>query len=365
MEKDRKAAGEGEAKILTRAAVDSLYIYCDSSAIDWRALYEKAQDVDYGQSFEVNGLPFIKVQAWIKSFPLCVSHTQFMFFINRKASFVKVSSLAFEMRGFENTVAWLCRVLDRMKSQLVSVKWLECLRVNRLDVFCDFAYDGDFELDQFRTKLKRSGFFQSGENGEGKTIYFGSRSSMLVRLYVKSAEIEHSGKVYLKENWQAQGCEDSRIWRLEYEFHKDKLEELAGARELVNFDGGTIAKLFSYGVNSFEYVTESAEHRNLSRKPLHPIWQQLHEKFNVEYEIKPKRARAVDIDYRRKRAGKLVMGWLAAREIPFEDLPAQYVKDFLISRESYEKALNEIQIGAGAMRSPFENDLAEIEEDET
>ena len=346
--------------------VDSLYLYLDcSTAIDWAAICEKAEKYDYGQGLEINGLPFVRVKAWIKSYPICLQHTQFMFFINRRTAFVKVLSLAFELRGFDGVVLWLCRILDRMKSRPDAVAWLEFLRVSRVDVFCDFAYAGDFALDQFRTKLKKSGFFQSGENSEAVTIYFGSRHSLLVRLYVKSAEIEHSGKTYLRSNWREQGCERARVWRLEFEYHKEKLNEICPYRELVAFDDNTIAQLFSYGVNTFEYVTEPDEHRNLHRKALHPIWRELQGLFSAEYSIKPKRVRGANIEYRYKRARPWVISWLAAREIAYHDLPRQYVEDFAITRGEYRKALLELAAGSSSVTDYFANDSAEVEKDET
>lgn len=356
---------EHKATFLAKG-VDSLYLYLDCvTAIDWAAMCDKAEKHDYGQGLEINGLPFVRVKAWIKSYPICLQHTQFMFFINRRTAFVKVLSLAFELRGFDGVVLWLCRILEKMKSRLVPVPWLEFLKVSRVDVFCDFAYAGDFALDQFRTKLKKSGFFQSGENAEAMTIYFGSRHSLLVRLYVKSAEIEHSGKTYLRSNWQEHGCGGSRVWRLEFEYHKHKLSEICHYRELVGFDAGVIAQLFSYGVNTFEYVVEADNHRHLSRKALHPVWQQLQELFAAEYSIKRKSVGSANIDYRYKRARPWVISWLAAREIAYHEVPEQYREDFDITRSEYEKARLELTVGSNSITDYFENDSVEIEENET
>jgi hypothetical protein len=233
---------------------------------------EQAERYDYGQHFAFNDLVFVREKAWMRTYPVCLRHGQFLFFINRQTAYIKCLSLGFEMRGYDAVQVWLCRVLDCLRrNQALSVPWLEFLKVSRLDVFVDFAYDGDFQHDQFRTMLKKSGYFQSGENAEGKTLYFGSRDSMLVRLYVKSAEIAVSGKDYLRTAWREKGCGDRKIWRLEFEYHKERLQEIAGFREFVAYDVSMVAKLLSYGIHSFECCDEPATNRNLFRKPLHPL----------------------------------------------------------------------------------------------
>lgn len=366
MVNDSNGQRETDAIILARGT-DSLYLYLDCpGAIDWAAIVEKAQRYDYDTGFEINGLPFIRVQAWMRTYPICLQHTQFMFFINRRTAYVKVLSLAFELRGFDGVIMWLCRILDKLKSSYpVAVPWLEFLKVSRIDVFCDFAYSGSFSHDQFRTKLRRSGFFQSGEDFEAVTFYFGNRHALLVRLYVKSAEIENSGKTYLKANWGEHGNGCSRVWRLEFEYHKLKLEEICHYRELVAYDSNTIEQLFSYGVNSFEYVTEAAKNRNLSKKPLHPIWQMFQGVFCAEYSVKKKAVKGANVEYRYKRARPWVIAWLAARELRYDEIPRRYVEDFDITLAEYSKAVLQVTVGSSSVVDYFKSDFVDVVEDES
>jgi hypothetical protein len=308
--------------------------------IDWRTICEQAERVDYEQSIMIGQLTFVRMKAWIRTYPVCLKHGQFLFFVNRKSAYIKVLSLAFELRGFESVVLWLCRILDRMRGDGTPVPWLEYLIVSRIDVFVDFVFDGDFALDQFRTKLKKHGFFQSGVEAEGKTIYFGSRHEFMMRLYVKSAEILSSGKTYLTSSWRNCGHDgQARVWRLEFEYHKKKIQEICTHRQLVAFDVPTLDRLWSHGVTAIEYVTEAATHRNLYKKPLHPLWQALHQEFFREYSVSPERVHQADIGYRYKRARPWVISWLAARGIAYEELPAHYVQDFRINESDYQKAL--------------------------
>src|SRR3990172_136700 len=97
-------------KILAKG-VDSLYLYLETSAINLHELIEKLSEVDYDQSIIYRGLPLTKTKAWNRTFPHCVRHGQFMFFLNAKAMFIKVLSLAFEMRGYDFSLIWLCNTL--------------------------------------------------------------------------------------------------------------------------------------------------------------------------------------------------------------------------------------------------------------
>ena len=236
-------------------------------------------------------------------------------------------------------VIWLCRVLDQLTLAQEEVKWLDYLKVSRIDVYCDFSYPGDFNINQFKTNLRKKGYFKSGENSEGITYYFGSRDLLMVRLYVKSEEIKKSGKDYLKSHWQKFDCQDSRIWRLEFEYHKDKILEICRFRELVNIDQQEIDKLFAYGVNALEYMAKPDNGRNLYRKPLHPIWQKLKASFQQEYKIQRKLIYEADIEFRRKRARRWVMSWLISRGLGFDEIASHYIDNFKLTRYDYEKAM--------------------------
>lgn len=328
--------------VLLASGVDTLCLFLDCGAlIDWKSIVEQIEYYDYDQSFSLKGLSCVREKAWMKAYPVCLRIGQFLFFVNRQSAYIKFLALGFEMRGFDGMQQWLCKILDCLRAfPEKCVPWLEFLKVSRLDVFTDFAFDGEFHHEQFRTKLKKSGYFQSGENAEGKTLYFGSRASMLARLYVKSVEIEVSGKTYLREAWREKACGERRIWRLEFEFHKAKLEEIIGFREYVAYDENAVKQLHAYGVNSFEYCTETATNRNLSKAPLHPLWRALQTAHCSEYCINRKQVEQANIAYRYKMARKWVISWLAASSASYDDLPMQYLRDFKITVADYQKAVS-------------------------
>jgi hypothetical protein len=253
-----------------------------------------------------------------------------------------VLSLGFELFGFDRVVLKLCDLLERMTKQ--KKNWLDCLKVSRIDCYCDFAYIGDFDFDRFRTKLRKKGIFKSSDNVDGITYYFGSRDIMLCRLYTKSAEIEHSGKGYLRTSWETSGVKNEKIWRLEFEFHKAKIEEITKYRELVNIQGKEIKKLFAYGLNTLQYVEDSKD-SNFARRALSPIWKQLKVEFDHEYCIHRKQVKKADVNYRKKRARKMIISWLVAQEIEFDDIPKFYRKDLSIDKFEYGRKLNKYRIG--------------------
>lgn len=340
---------QAEESLLLARGVDSLYMYIEHG-VNWQKLYERAKELADDGVMVFGGLHFVKVKAWIRTFPVCLRHAQFLFFVNRRAAYIKVLSLAFEMHGYDGVILWLCRILDRLRADdgYMSVPWLEYLLVSRVDVFVDFATDEEFKLDQFRTKLRKCGYFQSGVEAEGKTLYFGSRAYMMARLYVKSAEIKASGKTYLQSSWKCAGYDGkARVWRLEFEYHKDKIEEVCGYRQLVAVDECALGSLWSYGIATLEYVEKFWDNRNLSKVRLHPLWRILHEAMCNEYRIHPRAVRQANIAYRHKLARKWVISWLAAQGYSYDDLPLHYIQDFCITESDYQKAKLSLSLGAG------------------
>ena len=334
---------ESEIKIVAKG-IDSLYLFLDcEGVIKWEFIQNEVRKYDYDESFKLRGMPFTRVRAWIKTFPTCIKHNQFMFFINRKSAYIKVLSLGFELKGFEGITCLLCKVLDKLTFQR-NMKWMDHLKISRIDTFVDFAFPGDFNFNQFRTRLRKKGIFKSGGNDEAITYYFGSRALLLVRLYTKSEEIKHSGKDYLKAHWQKFDCHDQKIWRLEFEFHKDKILELCRFRELSNIDLNETKKLFAYGMNSLEYVIETATNNNLNKKKLHPIWQALKAEFNTEYRVTKKQVKRANINYRFKRARRCVISWLVARDLDYDEVNKFYIETFKIDRFKYEKELRRYQV---------------------
>jgi hypothetical protein len=324
--------------------VDSLFLYVDCQDIfGWDVMVKKIDGVEYDECFKINKVDFVKIKAWIKSFPQCIQSSQFMIFLNVKSCYVRVLSLGFELYGFDKIVLNLCDLLEKITGKHEK-NWLDCLRVSRIDCYCDFAFNGDFDFDLFRTKLRKKGIFKSSDDVEGITYYFGSRDLMMVRLYTKSAEIKHSSKDYLKSAWEKDGCKNDKIWRLEFEFHKLKIEEITRFRELVNIQGDEIKKLFAYGLDSLEYVEASGD-SNFARRELSPIWKRLKAEFNGEYSISKKQVKKANIEFRRKLARRRVMSWLISKNIEFSEISEMYISDFNIIEKEYNQALNAYRIG--------------------
>ena len=323
--------------------VDSLFLYVDCSDIfNWDITVKKIESIRFDECFKINGVDFVKVKAWIKSFPQCIQSGQFMLFLNIKSCYVRVLSLGFELYGFERIVLKLCDLLEKVTGRQ-GKNWLDCLRVSRIDVYCDFAFNGNFDFELFRTKLRKKGIFKSSDNVDGITYYFGSRDLLLVRLYTKSAEIEHSGKDYLKSAWESNGCKNEKVWRLEFEFHKTKIEELVKYRELINIQGAEIKKLFAYGLNSLEYVEDSKD-SNFARRSLSPIWTALKQEFNTEYLVTKKAVKKANIEFRKKLARKRMVSFFVAKDFEFSEIPANYKSDLFITEYQYNKALNKYRV---------------------
>ena len=213
---------------------------CDS-----KGLFEIGDALAFDEDVRIGEMNFQRTKAWMRTYPVSLKNGPFTFYLNRVSMFIQVGSLGFEMRGFQGCLAWLFSVMDQLNG--ARLPWIEHLMVSRIDVFTDFIFDDDFNPEQFQTRLRRKGTFISGENEEGRTYYFGSRSIFCVRLYVKSVEINKAGKQYLRAEWKNNGYTDQRVWRLEFEFRKQKLERLMG-RELVKFDEKALTSLSTWNI---------------------------------------------------------------------------------------------------------------------
>jgi len=337
-----KIADSLNIKIMAKG-VDSLFLYVDcKDVLGWEQMVKKIEDVQYDECFKINKVDFVKRKAWIKSFPQCIQSGQFMLFLNMRSCYVRVLSLGFELFGFDKIVLNLCGLLEKITGGQ-GKNWLDCLKVSRIDCYCDFAYNGDFDFDLFRTKLRKKGIFKSSDDVEGITYYFGSREIMMVRLYTKSAEIKHSGKDYLKSAWEQNGAKDEKIWRLEFEFHKVKIEEIVRFRELVNIQGDEIKQLFAYGLDSLQYV-EASNDSNFARRELSPIWKALKQEFNVEYSIIRKKVKKANIEFRKKLARKRMISFFVAKDFEFSDVPENIRSILFISNFEYTRELNKYRV---------------------
>jgi hypothetical protein len=238
---------------------------------------------------------------------------------------------------------------DSETGEVCEAQWMKLLRIYRVDVYCDFAYDGGFDPDQFCTRLKRSGFFQDGEAVDGKTYYFGSRGSrhLFARLYCKSVEIQHSGKEYMKSLWEEHGHDGViKVWRVEYEYGKYKLEEIMENRHLISLDGEAYSALMSYGIKELEYKERKDSGGNLYRVPNHVTWQYLQSVLLTNYpDLKRRRFKRATLEWKRRRLRKRVMSFLAESGFTYYELPDVLKQLFLINEGDYRRAMNRLELG--------------------
>jgi len=326
-------AANPETVILAKG-VDSLYFYL-GAGLDCAGLLAAAERLDFDQEMMVQGMTFCRSRAYIKAYPVSLRSGFFVFFINRISLYIQVSSLAFEMRGFDGAIWELCQVLDKLAGE--RRPWLDLLKVSRVDVYADFTFEGDFNPQQFKTKLRTWGVMASGQDADAKTYYFGDRRRFVVRLYVKSAEIEVSGKSYLAAAWKDRGVEGEKVWRLEFEYRAKKLDCL-GERLLVNFDQEYLQTLFAWGIDQISYMAREATHRHLSREKLHPVWEALRAALYQEYSLSKPAVRKANIEYRFKLARKYVLSYCGARFETFEEIPDQVRVTFALNEVEWEKA---------------------------
>lgn len=320
--------------------VDSLYLYIDEG-LPFSQLNALFREYQFGDDFVYNGLRLTRAKAYLKTYPLSVRIGPFTLFVNATSAYIQVSSLGFEMRGFQGVLYWLRDILTILSrppgAETQAIPWFDYLKVSRIDVFCDFVFNGDFNPDQFKSQLKRRGFFVSGKDEEGKTYYFGSRSLFCIRLYVKSAEIEHSQKTYLKADWKEKtGSEENRVWRLEFEFRKKKLEQI-GPRALSVFDDTYLEILWQYGIEQLQYMARVAENRNLHKEQLHPIWKDLTKALGNEYIIDLHQVKSCSLDYRYMMARKYMLSYYALKAETYEDIPQEILRMFKITEDEFNR----------------------------
>lgn len=319
--------------VILAKGVDSLYLYL-SEGLNFAGLLEVGESLDFEQEIVLQGMTFSRSRAYIKAYPVSLKNGFFVFFVNRVSCYVQVSSLAFEMRGFEGAVWELCQVLDKLAGKRRA--WLDLLRVSRVDVYTDFTFEGDFNPEQFKTKLRTWGIMASGQDAEAKTYYFGDRRRFVVRLYVKSSEIEVSGKNYLAAAWKERGAEGEKVWRLEFEYRRERLAAL-GERCLSNFDKDYLQALFGWGIDSISYMSREAKNRNLNKEKLHPVWEALRAALCCDYSLRKPEVKGANLEFRYKLARKYVLSYCGARFETFEEIPEGVRRLFVLSKAEWKK----------------------------
>ena len=181
-------------------------------------------------------------------------------------AYVQVSAKALAHQGPAGIEADLRSVLAELGS-------VEPPTVSRVDLFLDFACDLDMEAwDRHAWVTRAAAISQYAKGGKFTGWSVGEGGSIMARLYDKTAEIEVSGKDYMRGLWTEAGWNgESRIWRVEFEFQRDCLKQL-GLRGLPSIMGNRNG-LWSYATTEWLKLTipnESDQTR--SRWPIHPLW---------------------------------------------------------------------------------------------
>ena len=180
--------------------------------------------------------------------------------------YVQVSAKALAHQGPAGIEADLCAILAELGK-------VEPPTVSRVDLFLDFACDLDMEAwDRHAWVTRAAAISQYAKGGKFTGWSIGEGGSIMARLYDKTAEIEVSGKDYLRGLWADAGWDGkARVWRMEFEFQRDCLKQL-GLRGLpsmlANRDG-----LWSYATTEWLKLTIPNEgDQTRSRWPIHPLW---------------------------------------------------------------------------------------------
>jgi hypothetical protein len=146
-------------------------------------------------------------------------------------------------------------------------------QISRADIFVDYtcplAMDSWHPL-HWVTRAHKVWSHYERRLFSGWSIGLGGNLS--ARLYNKTLELEKSKKDYLKPLWQMAGWdEESLVWRLEFEFHREALKELSTLE--VPHLLRNIASLWRYACLDWLRLTiPNEQDSNQTRWPSHPFW---------------------------------------------------------------------------------------------
>jgi hypothetical protein len=146
-------------------------------------------------------------------------------------------------------------------------------KVSRIDLFTDFASTLDMESWQRQAWVtKASAVHQYAQDSTFSGWSIGAGAALMGRLYLKTLELQKSGKFYLLDLWRRAGWDGERpVWRLEFEFRREVLGQLRldTLPEVLEHLNG----LWSYATTEWLKLCEPNESdRTRSRWPIHPLW---------------------------------------------------------------------------------------------
>ena len=274
---------EGQLKIL-RYGIDSLYLSCPGSLyVDWEIRLSNAKkqaqsrdaNVQATAQIELCGHLFEVLDHGRGRFAYVIADNHYNIAIssiearNMPLASVQLSSELLHSLGPVEAVENLWLILFKLSNDIGEI------RISRVDLYVDFVTNIDFQSvkdEQWVTQARRIDRYQI--DGAFTGWAFG-RSDMHARLYNKSLEILKSEKNYFIPIWKSAGWdEESAVWRLEFQFRRERLKQFHINDLSVLLDES--AYLWQYATYKWLRLTVPAPSDiNRARWPVHPLWDQI------------------------------------------------------------------------------------------
>lgn len=262
-----------------RWGVDSVYLSyqgeLNPEAISrLKALKELAQEAEDHKKalaqYPFEGHIFEVKDKGAKHFPYILEDGAFRIQLSKgkhvPMAYVKVSAAFLAHVGPQEAERRLYAILVQLGTLSSSAQ------VSRIDLFCDFAWDGSMEWprEAWITRAKGKNTYSVDDIFTGWVI--GEGGAMSARLYNKTIQAKKIGAEYVFDLWRECGWNGfDPVWRLEFEIKREVLAQMGIAplsRTLSNLNG-----LWSYATTEWLKLAIPQEaDKTRSRWPIHPLW---------------------------------------------------------------------------------------------
>lgn len=218
--------------------------------------------------------------------------TPYSYILKNDQMTIKVSSRAtrsfpelyIELRAEYNWAKGYRRAIDetcKMISNTVGV--IRKVKFSRIDITVDeTGYDfTDEDLKRFVTRAVAKTTSQTTYFcGRRFTGFRFGKGAIVVRIYDKTAEVEHSGKKWFRHLWEQKGWDGkSSVWRIEVQCRRDMLKEKLNDNDDIGVSCGQIGLLWRYVLKKWLRLAVPSNDTNFSRWKTDPIWEKL---YNLE-----------------------------------------------------------------------------------
>ncbi|HVT35758.1 MAG TPA: hypothetical protein VHE37_09240 [Nevskiaceae bacterium] len=156
-------------------------------------------------------------------------------------------------------------------------------QVSRVDLFVDFITHLDFDAIPRHHWIKRAKNRAAYEMDDQATGWvFGQGGDISCRLYNKTEEIKKSKKIYLPLLWAEAGWQTGEtVWRLEFEFNREALQQLCVLTVLELLDKAPA--LWRYATTDWlRLAIPNPDDQTRARWNTHPTWQRLSDGFGID-----------------------------------------------------------------------------------